>query len=259
MNTTQRLKIHLKTFSALLVGLAITGGAAHAQNYPAKPIKLVIPFPAGGPTDTYARLIGQKLYEAWGQPVIVENMPGATGLIGSNIVKSAPADGYTLLFTSNSAHVMAPLLRQPNSFDPVADFTPVIMAQRYPIYFLTSTKLPVKSLKEFIALAKSKPGKLNYSSVGLGSGGHLACELINIAAHIDTVHVPYKGASPAQTALAAGEVDFMCDSVGFSQPMVQAGRMRGLAITALKRSPSVPDVPTVSEQGIPGVEVYLNP
>ena len=142
----------------------------------------------------------EKLNEAWGQPVIVENKPGATGLIGSTIVKEAPADGYTLLFTSNSAHVIGPLLRKPNSFDPVADFTPITMALRYPMYFLTATKLPAKTLPEFIALARQKPGQLNYSSVGIGSGGHLACELVNIAAGINTVHIAYKGAAPAQSA-----------------------------------------------------------
>ncbi|WP_420224301.1 Bug family tripartite tricarboxylate transporter substrate binding protein [Pigmentiphaga litoralis] len=231
--------------------------AAHAQDYPNRPIRLVVPFPAGGPTDAYARLIGQKLSETWKQTVVVDNKPGATGLIGSNIVKEAAPDGYTLLFTSNSAQVIGPLLHKPASFDSVADFTPVTMVIRYPMYFLVASALPAKSPREFVALAKHRPGKLNYSSVGLGSGGHLACELINIAAGIDTVHVPYKGAAPAQAALAAGEVDFMCDSVGFSQPMVQAGRMRGLAVTAARRSPAVPDVPTAAEEGVPGVEAYI--
>lgn len=257
MNTMRSLKISAKVFSVIAFGLA-TAGAAFAQNaYPSKPIKLIVPFPAGGPTDTYARLIGKNLSEAWGQPVIVDNRPGATGIIGSTIVKDAPPDGYTLLFTSNSAHVMGPLLHKPAPFDPVADFTPITMTLRYPMYFLTSAKVPANSLKEFVSLAKKQPGKLTYSSVGIGSGGHLACELINIAAGMNTVHVPYKGAAPAQMALVSGEVDFMCDSVGFSQPMVQAGKLHGLAITAPKRSSAVPDVPTVAEQGIPGVEAYI--
>lgn len=257
MNTSRSWKTSAKIFSMVAVSLAMVSGASFAQTYPTKPIKMIVPFPAGGPTDVYARIIGQKLYEAWGQPVIIDNKAGATGLIGSNIVKDAPADGYTLLFTSNSAHVIGPLLHKPNSFDPVADFTPVTMVLRYPMYFLIANKVPAKSLKEFVALAKAKPGQMSYSSVGIGSGGHLACELINIAAGIDAVHVPYKGAAPAQTALAAGEVDYLCDSVGFSQPLVQAGKMRGLAITASKRSEAVPDVPTVAEQGIPGVEAYI--
>lgn len=257
MNTSRSWKTSAKIFSMVAVSLAMVSGASFAQTYPTKLIKMIVPFPAGGPTDVYARIIGQKLYEAWGQPVIIDNKPGATGLIGSSFVKDAPADGYTLLFTSNSAHVIGPLLHKPNSFDPVADFTPVTMVLRYPMYFLIANKVPAKSLKEFVALAKAKPGQMSYSSVGIGSGGHLACELINIAAGIDAVHVPYKGAAPAQTALAAGEVDYLCDSVGFSQPLVQAGKMRGLAITASQRSAAVPDVPTVAEQGIPGVEAYI--
>ena len=244
-------------FWLLALSAAFSSAPVTAQTYPSKPIKIIVPFAAGGPTDVYARIIGQKLGEALGQPVIVESKPGATGLIGTAAVRDAPADGYTLLFTSNSAHVMGPLLHKPNSFDPVNDFTPVVMVLRYPIYFLTSAKVPVTSLKEFVALAKAKPGQLSYSSVGIGSGGHLACELINKAAGIETIHVAYKGAAPAQAALAAGQVDYMCDSVGFSQPLVVAGKLRGLAITAPTRSSAVPDVPTLAEQGVSGVEAYI--
>lgn len=244
-------------FWLLALSAAFSSAPVTAQTYPSKPIKIIVPFAAGGPTDVYARIIGQKLGEALGQPVIVESKPGATGLIGTAAVRDAPADGYTLLFTSNSAHVMGPLLHKPNSFDPVNDFTPVVMVLRYPMYFLTSAKVPVTSLKEFVALAKAKPGQLSYSSVGIGSGGHLACELINKAAGIETIHVAYKGAAPAQAALAAGQVDYMCDSVGFSQPLVVAGKLRGLAISAPTRSSAVPDVPTLAEQGVSGVEAYI--
>lgn len=237
--------------------IALLNSIAIAQSYPTRAIKIIVPFSAGGPTDVYARIIAQKLSEAFGQPVIVEAKPGATGLIGTAAVRDAPADGYTLLFTSNSAHVIGPLLHKPNSFDPVGDFTPVTMVLRYPMYFLTNVKVPAKSLKEFVSLAKTKPGSMTYSSVGIGSGGHLACELINIAAGINTLHVAYKGAAPAQAALIAGQVDYMCDSVGFSQPQVIAGNLRGLAITASTRSSAVPDVPTVEEQGFPGVNAYI--
>jgi tripartite-type tricarboxylate transporter receptor subunit TctC len=239
------------------ISAAIFSVPAMAQSYPSKPIKIIVPFAAGGPTDVYARIIGQKLGEALGQPVIIDDKPGATGLIGTSAVRDAAPDGYTLLFTSNSAHVMGPLLHKPNSFDPVNDFTPVVMVLRYPMYLLTSAKVPVTTVKEFVALARSKPGQMSYSSVGIGSGGHLACELINKAAGIDTVHVAYKGAAPAQAALAAGQVDYMCDSVGFSQPLVVAGKLRGLAITAPNRSAAVPDVPTLAEEGVPGVEAYI--
>ncbi|MFL6695182.1 MAG: Bug family tripartite tricarboxylate transporter substrate binding protein [Ramlibacter sp.] len=238
-------------------GLAWVAGSAMAQAWPAKPIRMIVPFPAGGPTDVYARLIGQKLGESLGQAVVVDNKPGATGVIGSLAVRDAAPDGYTLLFTSNSAHVIGPLLHKPNSFDPVGDFKPVMMVLRYPMYLLTSAKVPVSNVRDFVAMAKSRPGKMSYSSVGIGSGGLLACELFNLATGIDTLHVAYKGAAPAQAALAAGEVDYMCDSVGFSQPLVDAGKLRGLAIFGPKRLPAVPDVPTMSEEGVRGVDAYI--
>ena len=233
----------------LVAACLVWGGTTVAQSYPAKVIRIVVPFPPGGPTDLYARVIGQKLQEAWGQPVIVDNRPGGTGLLGSDIVRQAPADGYTLLFTSNSAHVMGPLLREPRSFDPVRDFTPVSMVIRYPMYILVNAGVPARSLGELIALAKARPAQLNYSSVGTGSGGHLACELLNVVAGTQIVHVPYKGAAPAQTALVAGEAQVMCDSVGNSHQLVVAGKLRGLAVTGAQRSPAVPDVPTLMELG----------
>jgi tripartite-type tricarboxylate transporter receptor subunit TctC len=243
--------------AVLAMGLALAATAGFAQTWPARPIRMIVPFPAGGPTDVYARVIGQRLSEELGQPVVVEDKPGATGIIGSTAVRDAPPDGYTLLFTSNSAHVIGPLLHKPAPFDPVADFMPVMMVLRYPMYLLTSAKLPATNLQEFVALAKSKPGQMSYSSVGIGSGGHLACELFNIATGIDTVHVAFKGAAPAQQALVAGQVDYMCDSVGFSQPFVDAGKLRGLAIIGPNRLAAVPNVPTVAEQGIPGVAAYI--
>ena len=243
--------------AVLALGLTLAATGALAQSWPSRPIRMIVPFPAGGPTDVYARVIGQRLSEVLGQPVVVEDKPGATGVIGTNAVRDAQPDGYTLLFTSNSAHVIGPLLHNPPPFDPVADFKPVMMVLRYPMYLLTSAKLPVSNVKEFVALAKSKPGKLSYSSVGIGSGGHLACELFNMATGINTLHVAYKGAAPAQAALAAGEVDYMCDSVGFSQPLVDAGKLRGLAIIGPNRLAAVPNVPTVAEQGIPGVSAFI--
>jgi tripartite-type tricarboxylate transporter receptor subunit TctC len=243
--------------AVLALGLAVAASTAMADTWPSRPIKMIVPFPAGGPTDVYARVISQRLGEILGQPVIVEDKPGATGAIGSLAVRDAAPDGYTILFTSNSAHVIGPLLHHPATFDPVGDFKPVTMVLRYPMYLLTTAKLPVKNVKEFVALAKSKPGKLTYSSVGIGSGGHLACELFNMATGIDTLHVAYKGAAPAQAALVAGEVDYMCDSVGFSQPQVDAGKLHGLAIIGPKRVPAVPNVPTVAEEGIPGVAAFI--
>ena len=240
------------------------GGAVWAQAptnanpaYPSRPIRVIVPFPPGGPTDLYARVIAQKLQESWNQPVMVENRVGGTGQVGSSFVQQAAPDGYTLLFTSNSAHVMSPLLRNPRPFDPVRDFTPVSMAVRYPMYLLISQAVPAKTLPEFIALAKARPGQLNYSSVGIGSGGHLACELFNTVAGTNVVHVPYKGAAPAQAALVAGEAQMFCDSVGNSQQLVNAGKIRGLAVFAPKRLAPVPEVPTMSESGLAGLEAYI--
>ena len=244
---------------ALLLALAGFQAAAQAPEaaYPSRPIRVIVPFPPGGPTDLYARVIAQKMQESWGQPVLVENRVGGTGQVGSSLVIQAPPDGHTLLFTSNSAHVISPLLRNPRPFDPVRDFTPVSIALKYPMYLVINPSLPAKTIAEFIALAKSRPGQLNYSSVGIGSGGHLACELFNIAAGTNIVHVPYKGAAPAQAALIAGEAQMFCDSVGNSQAMVAAGKMRGLAVFAAQRVAPVPEVPTMGEAGLPGLAAYI--
>lgn len=187
----------------LAVVLTAASGLAAAQSYPVKVIRITVPFPAGGPTDLYARVIGQKLQESWGQPVIVDNRPGGTGLLGSDVVRQAAPDGYMLLFTSNSAHVMGPLLREPRSFDPVKDFTPLSMAVRYPMYILIHPSLPVRSIAELIALAKARPGQLNYSSVGTGSGGHLACELFNVAAGTNTTRAYFFSTAGLTTFLVS--------------------------------------------------------
>ena len=243
------------------IALAMAGGIAAAQApetaYPSRTIRFIVPFPPGGPTDLYARVIAQKMQESWGQPVLVDNRVGGTGQVGSRMVMQAAPDGYTLLFTSNSAHVISPLLRSPQPFDAVRDFTPVSMALKYPMYLLINPALPAKTLPEFIALAKARPGALNYSSVGIGSGGHLACEMFNIAAGTNIVHVPYKGAAPAQAALVAGEAQMFCDSVGNSQQMVAAGKMRGLAVFADQRLSAVPEVPTMGEMGLKGLAAYI--
>lgn len=216
-----------------------------------------MPFPPGGPTDLYGRIVGQHLQQDWHQPAVVENRPGGTGLIGSNLVRQAAADGYTLLFTSNSAQTISPLLHQPPPFDPVKDFTPITIVLRYPMYLLVNPGVPARTIGDFIGYAKANPGRLHYSSVGIGSGGHLACELFNIGAGTQIVHVPYKGAAPAQTALVSGEVELMCDSVGNSQALVVAGKLRGLAVTAAQRSAAVPEVPTLAEAGVPEVVAHI--
>ena len=236
--------------------LGLVATSAHTQTYPDKPIKIVVPFPAGGPTDAYARAIAQRLQQVWDQPVLVENRAGGTGLIGTRAVQASVADGHTLLFTSNSAHVVGALARNPMPYDPIKDFTPISMLIRYPMYLVIHPQVPAATIQEFIALAKKNPGQYTYSSVGLGSGTHLACALFGVAAGIDIVHVPYKGASPAQTAVVSGEVKLMCDSVGFSQRLVDAGKLRGVALTGQQRSKAVPDIPTLAESGLQGVDTY---
>ncbi len=239
------------------VSLLHSGPAAAQGDYPSRPIRIVVPYPPGGQTDAYARVIAQALHTTWGHPVVVENRAGANGLIGTNFVKQAPPDGYTLLFTANSAHTLGPLLRDPRPFESIADFTPIAIAVTYPMYLLIEQRIPATTLAEFVAYAKSRPGSLNYSSAGTGSGGHLACELFSGAAGIRAQHVPYKGSAPAQMALMSGEVQMFCDSVGNSQALVKEGKMRGLAITGATRLHAAPEIGTMAEAGMPEVDVSI--
>lgn len=238
--------------------LTAAHGFAAAQDYPTQVIRIIVPFPAAGSTDTYARIIASELRAALGKSVIVENRAGATGFIGTQAVRLSAPDGYTLLFTSNTGHVFSPLMQDPRPFDPVADFTPVSVAVRFPQYLIVHPSLPVRSLKEFIAFAKARPGQINYSSSGQGGYSHIVGAMLNASAGIKTVHVPYKGAAPAMLAVVTGEAHFKFDNVGISQPHVRVGKLRGLAITGTARSPAVPEVPTMTEAGLKGFEgVYV--
>ena len=229
-------------------------GSTGAQDYPARLIRIILPFTPGGSSDIYARLLAAELQAAWGKPAIVENRPGATGAIGGDLVRQAPADGYTLLFTSNTAHVLGPLLMEPRPFDAAADFTPISKAVRFPLYLIVHPSLPARSLKEFIALAKARPGQLNYASSGQGGTSHLVAALFNSAAGIKAGHIPFKGAAPAQQSVMSGETQYLFNNIGVSQPFVIAGKLRGLAVTGDKRSPALPDMPTFAEAGIHGLE-----
>jgi tripartite-type tricarboxylate transporter receptor subunit TctC len=240
-----------------ILGVAMLAGwamPAAAQDYPAKVVRLVVPFPAGGSTDIYARILAKGLNASWGQPVVVENRPGATGLIGTEAVKRAAPDGYTLLFTSNTAHVLGPLLQNPRPFDASADFTPITKALRFPLYLVAHPSLPVRSVKEFIAFGRARPGQLIFASSGQGGTSHLVAELFNQVAAIKAIHVPYKGTAPALTGLMSGETHYLFNNIGVSQPLVISGRLRGFAITGNKRMPALPDVPTMSELGVKGLE-----
>ncbi|SFU61887.1 Tripartite-type tricarboxylate transporter, receptor component TctC [Polaromonas sp. YR568] len=238
--------------------LAAAPAALHAQaRYPAGPVTLVVPFPAGGPTDVYARVIGQKLSAKLGQPFIVENRAGATGLIGEVFVQKAKPDGYTLLLASNSSHVLAPLMKTKLPFDPVTDFEPLGMLGSYPLALLVGPKVPANNLAELIDLAKKNPGQVNIGSIGEGSVIHLAGEIFKIKTGTKIQHIPYRGTPPLTTALMAGEIEMEFNSVSSVKTLVDSGRGRALAVTGDKRAALLPDVPSLAELGIAGVDVRV--
>ena len=236
---------------ALLTAFATT---VSAQEYPTRVIRLIVPFPPAGATDNYSRMLAKELQASFGQSVIVDNRPGATGLIGTEVVRRAPPDGYTLLFTSNTAHILGPLPREPRPFDAAADFTPITKIVRYPLYLVIHPSVPARSLKEFIAFAKTRPGQLIFASSGQAGTSHLVTEFFNAATGIKGTHVPYKGTTPALQAVMSGETHYIFNNIGVSQPLVLAGRLRGLAVTGEKHSPALPDVPTMGELGVRGLE-----
>lgn len=240
--------------------LAFAGTAAHAQSaYPSRPVKLVVPFSAGGSTDLVARQLAQEMTVRTGQPFVVDNKPGAGSTIGADFVAKAPADGYTLLLGTISSHATAVGLYPKLPYDPLKDFAPITEITAIPNVIVASPQNPhlanVSTLADLIALAKKEPGQLTYASSGSGSSNHLATESLKSAAGIALNHIPYKGSGPALTDVGAGHVDLMLDVVLTSLPQIKAGRLKALGITSLKRSPLLPDVPTVAEQGYPGFEV----
>lgn len=235
--------------SLLFVMLASAGTAAFAQtNYPAKPVRLVAPFTAGGPVDITARILAQKLTDAWSQQVVVENRTGASGMIGSELVAKSPADGYTLLVNS-SIHVIVPSLFPRMAYDPIRDFAPITVVSSSPLLLVVTPSLPVKNVKEFIALAKARPGELSFASSGSGSSTHLTAELFKTVTRTSMVHVPYKGQSQALTDVISGQLPFMFNSLPPVLEFVKAKRLRVLAITSEKRYALLPEVPTFAESG----------
>jgi tripartite-type tricarboxylate transporter receptor subunit TctC len=234
------------------VALLSVGTAAQAQ-YPSKPITLVVPFAAGGSNDIVARAIGKKLGEAWGQTVIVDNRAGAGGVIGADFVARAPADGHTLLLVS-STYTINPAVKAHMPFDTVKAFEPVAFVAASPLLMASANKLPVTSAQELIALAKAKPNSINYASAGPGSINQIAAELFAAAAGVKIVHVPYKGGSLAVNDLVGGHVDLYISSMPQILQIAKTGQARPLAVTGLKRSPAMPDVPTLDEIGLKGYE-----
>jgi tripartite-type tricarboxylate transporter receptor subunit TctC len=227
---------------------------AHAQNYPSKPIRFVVPFAAGGGSDLVARTVAAKITEALGQTVFVDNRAGAAGTIGADIAAKSPPDGHTLLLGSNGPLAINPSLYAKLPYDASRDFAPVSLVTIMPFVLVVHPSLPVKSLKELVALAKAKPGQLNYGSPGNGSTTHLANELLKSMTGMQVTHIPYKGVAPAATDLISGQVQMMSGDLSTLLPHVRSGRMHALAVTAARRSSLLPDMPTVAEAGVPGYE-----
>ena len=235
--------------------LALTLAAAvAAQGYPNKPIRFVVPYAPGGNTDILSRLIGQKLNEAWGQQVIIDNRPGAAGTVGAELVARAPADGYTLIMGSFGNIIVANSLYRNLKYDPLKDFAPVALVSLPPGMLVEHPSVPAQNVRELIAYAKSNPGKLNYGSPGSGAWNHLFFELFNANAGVTITHVPYKGIAPAVVDLLGGHVQLAISAFPTAMPHFKAGKLRALAVTSAKRSGLLPEVPTIAESGLPGYE-----
>jgi tripartite-type tricarboxylate transporter receptor subunit TctC len=238
----------------LALGLAMFGPASFAADYPSKPIRFIVPYPPGGPLDTMARLLAQKVHDSLGQPVVVENKPGAGGNLGADLIAKAQPDGYTLGMGAVATHAINPWLFAKLPYDPIKDFAPITLVASVPnvldVNVDFAKKNDIKTLGDLIAYAKAHPGKLNFGSGGNGSAGHLSGALLNARAGIQAQHIPYQGAAPAQMALLSGQSDFMFDNLAASAPLIKDGKVLALAVTTAKRSSLLPDVPTVQEAGV---------
>lgn len=239
---------------ALLIGAAAAHHPATAQNYPSGPTRIVVPFPPGGGTDILARVLAQKLNESWGQPVVVDNRAGAGGTIGSAMVAKSPADGHTILImpAGIAAH---PTLYKNLAYDPARDLAPVSRLASGPLVLVVHPSLPVKSIKEFVALARRRPGDINFGTAGSGTLPHLSAELFNSMSGIRMVHIPYKGAGAAVTDLLAGRVSVYFMNILQSLSLIKAGKLRALGVTTPERTPIAPDIPAIAEAGLPGYDM----
>jgi len=242
--------------SCLSGATLLFANAAFAQAYPSKPVRLVVPFPPGGSLDVVARAIGQKLSEAWGQPVVIDNRPGAGGNIGADLVAKSPPDGYTILEGALSTHAVNVTLYGKLPYDPIKDFAPITLVAITPNVLVVNSTAPFNTVPDLIAYARANPGKLAFGSGSNGSAGHLAGELFKAEAHVDMVHIPYKGGAPALQALLAGDTQLMFDNLANSMQQVRAGKLKAVAVTTAKRSSLVPELPTLAEAGLPGFDIY---
>src|SRR4051812_1347578 len=240
--------------ASALVGLLLLCAAALAQDYPAKPLRFIVPFPPGGGNDTVARAIAQQIGPDLGQPVVIDNRPGAGGAVGADLAAKAPADGYTLFLAGVGSYVVNPNLQARLPYDPVKDFAPITLVATAPSVLVVNPAVPAHSAAEFTAYARAHPGKLNYASNGNGSAAQLAAAMYESMAGVKMVHVPYKGIAPAMTDLLSGEVQLMFGTVVALVPHIQAGKLRALAVTSRSRSALLPDVPSLAESGLPDYE-----
>jgi tripartite-type tricarboxylate transporter receptor subunit TctC len=248
------MRMWLTRSASCAAALVAMSSAAFAQQYPAKPIRLLVGFAAGGPSDVASRTVGQKLTQKWGQQIIVDIRPGAGGTIASDAVAKAPPDGYTLLLPAFS-HAVNPSLISKLPYDTLRDFTPIVLFASTANMLVTHPSIPAKTVRELIAFAKARPNQLTYGSAGNGTASHLAGELLNTMGGVSITHVPYKGIAPAHTDTMGGQISMMFDSLVTGIPAVKAGRLRAFGVTTLKRWPGAPDVPTMSEAGLTGYEV----
>jgi tripartite-type tricarboxylate transporter receptor subunit TctC len=243
--------MHRIWHATALIGSLLLGAPALAQDYPAKALRFIVPFPPGGGNDTVARAIAQQMGPALGQPVVVDNRPGAGGSIGADLAAKAPADGYTLFLAGVGSHVVNPNLHAKLPYDPVRDFAPITLVASAPSVLVVHPTIPARNIAEFTAYVRANPGKLNYASNGNGSAAWLAAAMYETMAGVRMVHVPYKGVAQALTDLLSGEVQLMFGTVVGLAPQVQAGKLRALAVTNVKRTALLPDVPTLAESGLP--------
>ena len=245
-------RIFLAVFGLCLAIVA----TALAQNYPTKPMTMVIPFAAGGPTDVLGRIVAQRMSEVLGQQVVVENVGGAGGMTGSKRVADAAPDGYTFVLGTVGTHAQGQSLYKRPLYDAVSDFSPVALIAEIPIVLIVRKDLPVGNLAEFVAYAKANQGKMQYGSAGAGSATHLGCVLLNYLIGIDITHVPYRGTGPAMQDLQGGRIDYLCEIISTAKPQIDGGTVKAIAIMTKERSKALPNVPTALEQGIPKLEAY---
>jgi tripartite-type tricarboxylate transporter receptor subunit TctC len=245
------MTIHRRLLTGFL--LAFMATSVWAQSWPTRPVRMIIAFPPGGPTDLVSRVLAQRLSEQLGQQVIVDNKPGAGGNLAAELAARATPDGYTI-FYNTSAIVIGPALYGKVNYDTLKDFAPVALTASVPMVLVVNPQLPARSVKEFLDLAKSRPGALNYSSSGTGTITHLASAMMSSQTGVQTQHIPYKGSAPGLVDLAAGQTQFMIDTINTVLPYVRDNRLRGLAVTSIKRSSLLPDLPTLAESGMPGFD-----